>query len=120
MRGVVLGGLLTCMLGLAACGSSGTDDQSSKIEDNIKSTGASQLQSELDKSIPQGGAASVNDADCVETGDTQNYTCRAHYTINAPQAGLNNQKYLLNITGTCDDSGKCQWHAAGNGIPVPN
>jgi hypothetical protein len=102
---------------LGSVGASG--DQSATLQQSIMSTGAAQIKSALKAVDPNPNATvSMNDASCVQSAGTQNYTCIAHYTVNDPSAGLNNQRYMLNITGTCDASASCIWHATGNGNPV--
>jgi hypothetical protein len=98
------------------CGSDNSD-YSSTIQQNIMTAGQSQIQTNAAAELP-GATIKLNDAKCVQTAGTQEYTCLAHYTVNDSAAGLSNQKYLLNITGTCDTSGTCQWHASGAGTPV--
>ena len=115
MRSVGAAGVVALLLLLAACGGSG--NQSSTLESAIMNDGASQLKANA-SSLAPGATVSMNDAHCVQTAGTQEYTCLAHYTVNDPSIGLNNQRYLLDISGTCDANASCQWHSTGNGQPV--
>ena len=111
MRRGLLG--LIVVVGLVGCGSS---NHSATLVDSIKTKGAQQLQTNL-QNLGSSGTVKVDDASCARQGNTQNYTCTAHYTVNDPAHGLNNQKYLLDVAGTCTSS-KCSWHSTGKGIPV--
>ena len=112
---VIVGSLVAVAVG---CGSSGPSDLSGNLAHVIKTNGQSQLQAHLKQYGVAGATVLVNDAQCVESGSSQNYSCRAHYTVNVPATGQS-QKFVVNITGSCDSKEKCLWHATGNGVPVP-
>ena len=97
----------------------GPGDLSKRLAQHIMTDGGSQLRANLAGKL-SGATLTMDDANCVQTAGTQEYTCLAHYTVNDPTVGLSDQKYLLNLTGTCDSSGNCQWHSTGLGQPVGN
>lgn len=101
-------------IGVAVAHNSG-GDHSKLLEQSIMRDGQTQLQANLAQIAPS-AAVVMDDAGCVETANTQNYTCLVHYTVTDPSAG--SQKYLLHVSGTCSSGGHCQWHADGEGIPV--
>lgn len=116
------GSLVVVIVGLGVavavgCGSSGPGDLSGELAHVIKTNGQSQLQANVRQYGVAGATVLVNDAQCVESGSSQNYSCRAHYTVSVPASGQS-QKFVVNITGTCDSQRKCLWHATGNGVPV--
>lgn len=111
--------VILVVLIVVAGASGGAGNSSKAMQDDILSSGASQIQSSVNAIAPNASATvKINDANCIQTAGTQTYTCIAHYTVNAPSVGLNDQKYALNISGTCDSSGNCQWHADSAGAPV--
>jgi hypothetical protein len=113
---------LVVLLAVAGGSSGGgvqSGDSSAAMQQSVMTDGASQLQTNLNSLDPSGsGTITMNDAQCVQTAGTQAYTCLAHYTVTDPTIGLNGQKYLLDITGTCDASASCQWHTDGAGQAV--
>lgn len=109
--------LLMLPLLLAGCGLDSPGDQAVNLSNAILQNGAAQLQADLTRGDPN-GAATMDDVNCVETGDSQSYTCLAHYTVVDVFTNLN-QKYALHIDGSCDDTANCQWHPTGTGKPVP-
>ena len=116
-RGVIGSLVLAAALavGLAACGGSGNSgrsDNSSSIAQSIRNNGASQMQATV--SSLGGGTVKMQDANCVQTAGTQTYSCIAHYSYKDPSGAI--YSYALNdISGTCDNSGTCQWHSNGPG-----
>ena len=108
--GVTIAGIATGVI-LAGCSASvgGSTDYSSSVASDMQSNAASQLQTNLDASYPD-AAVTIDDVSCVESGDTQNYSCIMHVSLNAPAEGLSAQMYLYSPTATCDDSGNCTWN----------
>lgn len=107
----LLASVAVTVAALAGCGgssSSGSGDQSSRIEHDIMTTGSSQLQA----SASDYGVTDVrfDDAGCVEQGSSQSYQCLAHYTADG-------QSYKLSISASCDSTGKCVWQSDGAGFP---
>jgi hypothetical protein len=104
------------VIGALAGGSKG-GNASHALEQQIMTDGATQLQANL-KNLAGGGTVTMDDVNCVQTANTQQYTCLGHYTVDDPSLGLSNQKYMLNISATCDSNGNCEWHSDGGGQPV--
>lgn len=100
-------GVSAIALSLASCGGGSGSDQSGRIEHDIMTAGTSQLRSAAsDYGVSD---VSMDDAACVEQGDTQSYKCLAHYTADG-------RPYKLSVSASCDKNGKCVWQADGDGI----
>lgn len=112
---IVLVAIIIIVAVAASSGGSGSN-QSRAMESSILTNGQSQMQASASSAAP-GATVVVNDARCIQTAGTQEYTCIVHYTVDYPSAGQQ-QRYLLNVAGTCDSNGNCQWHATGPGSPV--
>ena len=116
-KGVLIpAGIVVVLIVLGAVFGSSSSDASNAMEKAIKDKGEQQLQANLAQLAP-GATAKINDVKCVETGNTQQYTCLVHYTVSDTASGQS-QKFLLNVAGTCDSKGSCLWHATGQGEPV--
>lgn len=112
--GLGVAGVAIIAVAAAVTGAKGSDSTSA-MQTDIMTTGQSQLQAALANLAP-GATVAMDDANCVKTAGTQDYTCLVHYTVS--EAG-NEQKFLLHVSGTCASGGDCQWHAEGDGVPVP-
>lgn len=102
---------------VSACGSSGPSDQSKKLVIDILTVGQSQMDTNL---LNQGlvGTSQLSNVSCIETGNTQVYTCLAYNTLTVPSDGVYDQKYRLIIHATCNSKGNCQWHTVGSPVKV--
>jgi hypothetical protein len=110
---IVIGGII----GAIANGSKG-GNASHALEQQIMTDGATQIQANLTNLAGGGGTVRMDDVNCVQTAGTQQYTCIGHYSVTDASLGLSDQKYMLNISATCDSDGNCQWHSDGEGQPV--
>jgi hypothetical protein len=109
---LVIGGVIVALVSSSKGGNA-----SHALEQQIMTDGATQLQANL-TNLAGGGSLTMDDVNCIQTAGTQQYTCLGHYTVNDSSLGLSNQKYMLNISATCDSNGNCQWHSVGDGQPV--
>lgn len=89
-------------------------DHSNALEKAIKDDGQAQLQNSVDENIP-GAKVQITDVSCVETGDTQKYTCQIHMTLTSPD-GSDTVKLLQRATGSCDSkvNAHCLWNTEGD------
>lgn len=108
--------VLAALASLALVGCGGGSDYSSTLESSIKTDGLSQINANLPEQIPP-LVATIVDTSCLETGSSQVYTCVVHYTVDDGTAG-STQNFTVNIDGTCNDAGTCQWHSDGASIPA--
>ncbi|MBV8910782.1 MAG: hypothetical protein JOZ89_08480 [Gammaproteobacteria bacterium] len=56
-----------------------------------------------------GASVAVTDAQCVESGSTQNYSCLARYVVSGASDSSQDGSYQIGANATCDNSGNCQW-----------
>ena len=83
----------------------GPQDQSPSIAAEMRSS--SKLQSFLQQGYP-GVTIDVTNAECVESGSTQNYSCIDSYTVSGASDPTEDGSYQIGATATCDNSGNCQ------------
>jgi len=105
-------GLILSVFVLAACGGSNNPDRSSAIGQDIMTNGSQQMQAYI-SSVSPGSSISMDDANCVQTAGTEQYSCIAHYAVT--DSSGNTLRYEVNIDATCDSSGTCAWHTDGGG-----
>ncbi|MBV9195564.1 MAG: hypothetical protein JO168_15580 [Solirubrobacterales bacterium] len=84
----------------------GSQDQSQSIASDMKSS--SRLQSFLQRGY-DGSSITVGNAQCVESGSTQNYSCIASYTVSGASDPTQDGSYQIGANATCDNTGNCQW-----------
>jgi hypothetical protein len=109
---------VVALAGLVGCGAGSGTDNSQKIVNDIKVNGSNKLVAA--SSGAAGSAfsltATISDVTCAQSlNGTQNYTCIVHFTVGS--AIVQTTAYTANISGTCTDSGACQWQVT-NAVPA--
>lgn len=107
--------IFVVLVGLGiAFGSGG--DHSNGLENAIKTDGQKQFQTSLSEAAP-GSTVKVTTVDCVEKGDTQDYTCLIHLEVTYQGVTKN---FLANAEGSCDSKtyAHCLWHTTGEPQPT--
>ena len=92
--------------GSGSTGSTSPQDQSQSIASDMMSS--SKLESFLLQGY-QGSSIQVTNAQCVESGSTQNYSCLASYSVSGASDPTQDGSYQIGASATCDNSGNCQW-----------
>jgi hypothetical protein len=115
-KGRLGGSLLLLVIGaIAGCGGDvGSHDYSSAIVRSIQTNGAQQVQRAAN-GLGRSGKATIDHASCLQTADTQSYSCVVHYSY---QNSEGTYKYKVDVSATCDGGGKCRWHVDGRGTLV--
>ncbi len=92
-------------------------DHSNGLEKAIETDGQQQFQANLSQTDP-GATVKITSVDCVEKGDTQEYTCLIRLT--RTEASGQSQNYIGNAVATCDNKSyaHCVWHTTGEPQPT--
>jgi hypothetical protein len=112
----IVGAFIVLVVLVAAFGN-GTD-HSDELADSIRTDGQQQFQAQA-SAIEPGSTLTVTDVDCVQKGDSQEYTCNIKAALTHTSGEVDN--YVGFAEGSCNDKvrARCLWHTTQNFEPAP-
>jgi hypothetical protein len=112
----IVGAFIVLVVLVAAFGN-GTD-HSKELADSIRSDGQQQFQAQA-TALEPGATLTVTDVDCVQKGDSQEYTCNIKAALTHTSGEVD---HLVGFAeGSCNDKVRahCLWHTTENFTPAP-
>jgi hypothetical protein len=112
----IVGAFIVLGVLAAVFGSGG--DHSGELADAIKTDGQQQFQAQASELDP-GSTVKVTEVDCVQKGDSQEYTCNIKVALTHSSGETDN--YVGQAEGSCNDkvNAHCLWHTTGTLEPAP-